>query len=493
MPSLDEIRRALATHAPEIAPDSASSRAAVAMCLRERGGAAEVLFIERARREGDPWSGHMAFPGGRVDRDDRSSRRAAERETFEEVGMSLLGTERLGRLDDMYGQHAAGHPSLVISAFVYHVPEAPPLVLSDEVEQAFWFPLAELLDPGRHVEYRFGPASEWRYPGILVGVPQRHVVWGLTYRFLEAFFAAVGRPLPARPVRLPPEWRGASSGGASAEGARSEPQPSGGRTPARVGTVVLPEIRTISNFRDVGGCATGGGRRVRRGVLFRSGHLGSADAGDLARLAALGIRTVIDFRGPQDEDGDGAGRLPPGAQLVRLPIGDPAGASDIRDLLYRADAAGLERILGGGGAERMMCEAAAGLATDRRAEFGALLRGLAHEHPLPALMHCSAGKDRTGWAASLVLLVLGASEDEVIEHYLLSNAYRRAENERTLANPRDGLDPEWIRPFLEVRAEYARAALDAVAKQFGSFEAYVESGLAVDAATRERLRARLLE
>jgi 8-oxo-dGTP pyrophosphatase MutT (NUDIX family) len=197
MPSLDEIRRALAARAPELASDPSSQRAAVAICLRERRGA-EVLLIERARREGDPWSGHMAFPGGRVDAGDRSPRRAAERETFEEVGLRLLGAERLGRLDDLRGHHAAGDPALVISAFVYRVPDPPPLVLSEEVEQAFWFPLAELLDPERHVEYRFGPGSEWRYPGILVGDPERHVVWGLTYRFLEVFLRAVGHPLPAR-------------------------------------------------------------------------------------------------------------------------------------------------------------------------------------------------------------------------------------------------------------------------------------------------------
>src|SRR5262245_66670784 len=126
-------------------------------------------------------------------------------------------------------------------------------------------------------------------------------------------------------------------------------------------------------------------------------------------------------------------------------MSDPAAGSEIRDLLYRADSEGLGRILGGGGAERMMRAAAAGLVTERRAEFGALLRGLADLHLLPALMHCSAGKDRTGWAASLVLLVLGESEDDVIEHYLLSNAYRREENERMLANTREGLDPGWTR------------------------------------------------
>jgi 8-oxo-dGTP pyrophosphatase MutT (NUDIX family) len=214
MPSLaaiDEIRRALAPHAPELLPassESASPRAAaVALCLRERRGAAELLFIERAERDGDPWSGHMAFPGGRVEVGDRSFRRAAERETFEEVGMSLVGAEALGRLDDMRGHHAAGPPALVISAFVYHVPSPPPLVLSDEVEQAFWFPLDELHDPRRHVDYRFGPAREYCFPGIVVGDPDRHVVWGLTYRFLEVLLAALGRPLPERSIQMPPEWR----------------------------------------------------------------------------------------------------------------------------------------------------------------------------------------------------------------------------------------------------------------------------------------------
>jgi protein-tyrosine phosphatase len=254
-----------------------------------------------------------------------------------------------------------------------------------------------------------------------------------------------------------------------------------------------PQLRTISNFRDVGGCATRDGRRVRAGRLFRSGHLGAASADDLERLAALGIRTVIDFRGAQDEDADGPARLPRGASRVRIPMSDPAAASDIRDLLYRSDAAGLESVLGGGGAERLMCRAAAGLVTDRCAEFGALLRGLAALHPLPALMHCSAGKDRTGWAASLVLLVLGVDEDDVVEHYLLSNQHRREENEQLLANPRAGMDPEWIRPFLEVRAEYARAALDAATARFGSFDAYVEVGLGVDPPTLARLRDLLLE
>jgi 8-oxo-dGTP pyrophosphatase MutT (NUDIX family) len=210
MPSLDEIRGAFAAHAPRLVhplPDGATRGAAVAICLCERRGEAQVLFIERARREGDPWSGHMAFPGGRIDPGDGSARRAAERETLEEVGVSLARAERLGRLDDMRGHEAADHPALVVSGFVYHVPDPPELRISDEVEAAFWFPLAQLLAPERHVDHCFGPANQYRYPGLVVGHPERHVVWGLTYRFLEIFFAAVGKPLPQRRIELPPEWQ----------------------------------------------------------------------------------------------------------------------------------------------------------------------------------------------------------------------------------------------------------------------------------------------
>ena len=209
MPSLVEIRSALAAHRPRLVdalPDGAARGAAVAMCLCERRGEAEVLFIERARREGDPWSGHMAFPGGRVDPGDGSARRAAERETFEEVGLSIAGAERLGRLDDMRG-HEAAERALVVSGFVYHVADPPALRTSDEVEEAFWFPVVQLLDPLRHVDHRFGPEKRWRYPGLVVGDPERHVVWGLTYRFLEIFFAALGRPLPQRRIEIPPEWQ----------------------------------------------------------------------------------------------------------------------------------------------------------------------------------------------------------------------------------------------------------------------------------------------
>lgn len=198
MPSLDEIRVALAAHAPVTVSDAALRRAAVAMILRGAARAPEVLFIERAERSGDPWSGHMAFPGGRVDPGDAGARSAAEREAREEVGLDLRGAERLGRLDDLHGRHHAGVPRLLISAFVYHLPDPPPLAPNREVRDVLWFPLVELQRPERHVPWRIQGYQGPSFPGIVVGDPDRQVVWGLTYRFLEVFFRTVGRPLPDR-------------------------------------------------------------------------------------------------------------------------------------------------------------------------------------------------------------------------------------------------------------------------------------------------------
>jgi 8-oxo-dGTP pyrophosphatase MutT (NUDIX family) len=188
----------LAAHEPKITDAEDERRAAVAMVLREVEGAPHVLFIERARHDGDPWSGHMAFPGGRVDPGDPGPLAAAFRETQEEVGLDLSGAQLLGRLDDLHGHRGAGVPRLVISAFVYRLDSAepPPLTINYEVEEAFWFPVRDLLEPRNHVLYPARDALE--FPGIQVGEPDRHIVWGLTYSFLESFFEVLGRPLPNR-------------------------------------------------------------------------------------------------------------------------------------------------------------------------------------------------------------------------------------------------------------------------------------------------------
>jgi 8-oxo-dGTP pyrophosphatase MutT (NUDIX family) len=199
VPRIDEIRSSLARYAPALAGRASDRHAAVALVLREdRTRGAEILFIERAEKEGDPWSGHMAFPGGRVALPHESPEQAAVRETLEEVGLSLSAGERLGRLDDLEGRHAGRSAGMVISGFVYHLPEPGALVMqASEVREAFWVPVRDLVEPGRQVRRSFRGTGTFEFPGIVVGEPDRHVVWGLTYRFLEVFFRALGRPFPS--------------------------------------------------------------------------------------------------------------------------------------------------------------------------------------------------------------------------------------------------------------------------------------------------------
>jgi 8-oxo-dGTP pyrophosphatase MutT (NUDIX family) len=194
---VDDIRRALVEYEPALREGRLKHRAAVAIVLTDNAGSLDLLLIERARRADDPWSGQMAFPGGRVDAADATARAAAERETLEEVGLSLSGSEFLGRLDDLSGRPLPAS-DFAVSAFVFYVGDPGALALNHEVQDAFWFPLDSLSDRERHIDYPAGVESDQLYPGILVGEPGRHVVWGLTYRFLDQFLRILGQPLPER-------------------------------------------------------------------------------------------------------------------------------------------------------------------------------------------------------------------------------------------------------------------------------------------------------
>ena len=200
MLGVDDVRRVLAGRQPALLETGLPHRAAVSLVLTDDAGSLDLLLIERARRAGDPWSGQMAFPGGRVDVGDATARAAAERETFEEVGLSLAGSELLGRLDDLPGRPAPAS-DLAVSAFVFYVSAPGTLALNHEVRDAFWFPLAAFSDSERHVHYPVDVESDWHFSGIRVGEPGRHVVWGLTYRFLDRFLDVLGQPLPKRTAR----------------------------------------------------------------------------------------------------------------------------------------------------------------------------------------------------------------------------------------------------------------------------------------------------
>lgn len=185
------VRTKLAHRTPRIvtAREAAEQRAAVAAILRQRGRGTEVLFIRRAERPGDPWSGHMAFPGGRASEHDPDLLATAIRETREEVGLDLQGSEVLGQLDDLPAISKFRPTGLVITPFVFAVEEAPPLALNHEVAEAVWAPLEPLASGASATTFAYELQGQTlSLPALRVGP---HIVWGLTYRMLQMLFDAL--------------------------------------------------------------------------------------------------------------------------------------------------------------------------------------------------------------------------------------------------------------------------------------------------------------
>ena len=196
MNRLDTIRRTLSGHQPELlGRQDGETFAAVALVMTGDPDDPDFLFIERAEREGDPWSGHMAFPGGRVEESDDSVHETAIRETWEEVGLDLSSAESLGRLDDQGGRRAGARRSIRIASFVFRHENPGPLELNYEVQDAMWVPYSVLLHPERRVDFEIGDYGG-PFEGIRVGHPERHIVWGLTRRILRSFVELMGERLP---------------------------------------------------------------------------------------------------------------------------------------------------------------------------------------------------------------------------------------------------------------------------------------------------------
>lgn len=257
--------------------------------------------------------------------------------------------------------------------------------------------------------------------------------------------------------------------------------------------VSLPQLEGVLNFRELGGLAAAGGT-VRHGRLFRSGHLASATDADLAALESLGVATVVDFRLPTDRKGDGGeDRLPEGVEMVSLPMPDPGGLGvEMREILMSGDKARIEARYGDGRAHALATEGAVAqaMAPERQAVYAAFLDRVANTDE-PLLFHCSAGKDRAGWAATLLGLALGVSDDDLVEHYLLSNVHRPPAQRQAYYESR-GVDVTAIMPFLGVHEDYVRASLAAVDASYESRELYLLEAVGFGPERVDALRAKLL-
>ncbi len=246
----------------------------------------------------------------------------------------------------------------------------------------------------------------------------------------------------------------------------------------------LPKVIALqgcSNLRDLGGYRAADGRRVRMGRVFRGASLANLTDDDLLQFASLGIRTVCDLRGGQ-ESGRAPSRLPEGdaPDVVQLSIEPRIGAS-LRDLLARSATKGEDMFA-------VLQTAYAAYATEHLPRYRALFALLLEGERLPLLFHCSAGKDRTGFGAALLLTALGVPHEAVMDDYLATNRIWRREH----ALPPD--TPAALRDtLLTAHQPLLEGALTQAIGRHGSLERLLTEGLGLDAVKLQLLRDTLLE
>ncbi|MEV0158119.1 tyrosine-protein phosphatase [Micromonospora sp. NPDC050686] len=259
------------------------------------------------------------------------------------------------------------------------------------------------------------------------------------------------------------------------------------------------ELVGAPNARDLGGLVGADGRRVRAGRLVRTPALGRLTDDDLRVLAKLAPACVVDLRDASEIDLAPADRLPGEPRVVHLPVLDPRHPVFVyvSAVLLGHDLGAYDE-LAREGTPAAMREIYRWMVTGPQAVagFGAAVRLAAEVENLPLLFHCSAGKDRTGWLAVVLLTALGVDEEAVRADYLRHNELAGSLHEvllEAMTRRRPELDPAVALPVLEVRPEYLDAAYAEVRRVHGSFGAYLRDGLGVDDATLAALRERLLE
>ncbi|ATH16329.1 protein tyrosine phosphatase [Delftia acidovorans] len=233
-----------------------------------------------------------------------------------------------------------------------------------------------------------------------------------------------------------------------------------------------------SNFRDLGGYTGLDGRRVRWRTLFRADHLAGLSAADLDVLQGLKLARSADFRGKME-----SAHLAyewPGIARHAL-IVEPTVVQRASALI----AAGND--LTAAHAEELMQDTYRSFVHDYAPRFAQLFQLLLDSQD-PLVFHCTAGKDRTGWAAALLLTALGVDEDTVMQDYLLTNQLYQRPTTTFAPMPAEVMDVLW-----RVQASYLAAATDMVRADFGGMQGYLRDALGIDSAARERLAALYLE
>jgi protein-tyrosine phosphatase len=237
------------------------------------------------------------------------------------------------------------------------------------------------------------------------------------------------------------------------------------------------DLAGASNFRDLGGYPTADGRIVRWRQIFRSNHLGHLTPADIDVVRGLGVRSAFDFRGLDERAAAVCGVAD--ITVHSLPI-EPTVVAALRARL----AAGA---LSADDALEIMRESYRNYVRLNTHSFRALFAHLLQDHA-PLVIHCTAGKDRTGFACALVLHALGVPDEIIAEDYLLTNRFYRRDPSASTDLPDD------VRQAIgSVEASFLAAGFDAVRTDYGDLESYLRDGLALGVGERTSLRDRYLQ
>lgn len=240
----------------------------------------------------------------------------------------------------------------------------------------------------------------------------------------------------------------------------------------------LVPLSGTTNFRDLGGYVGHNGRLVQWRKLFRSDHLGALSPGDIVGLSDMGLARVADFRGTNERQQQACAM--PSLTVHSLPI-DPSVVQSMKAHLATGSQLNAQDTM------RLMAQTYRAFVHDHSHRFAALF-ALLLESDSPLVFHCTAGKDRTGFAAAMILLSLGVPRDVVMEDYLLTNAHYKMPDPGASDIPREALEVLW-----RVQATFLDASLEAVDTDFGGVQNYLLQQLHVGPREQERLAEMYLQ
>jgi protein-tyrosine phosphatase len=257
---------------------------------------------------------------------------------------------------------------------------------------------------------------------------------------------------------------------------------------------MAPLFDKLSNFRDAGGLPAESGRRMKRGVLYRSDELSRMTKSDLEKFEALGLKLIIDLRATKESEKKRP-RLAPDSKIrvVNIPLHEEASQDGERRKLLRF----VFHKSGDESFREFSREYYRHIAFERNARTREIITLLSHEENLPALIHCTAGKDRTGFLVAMVQLAAGVSYELVLADYLRTNEYFLPPLEKLITLARvltlNRASPDRLRFLLRAHPEILNEVHQQIIERYGSIEAYLRDACGIGAETLARMRNLLLE